>query len=61
MEPDIAELRRMIDEAQRIVFFTGAGISTEFGHSRFPQSRRHLDADEADRLFRIPGLGRGAA
>src|SRR4051812_3139613 len=31
MEPDIAELRRMIDEAQRIVFFTGAGISTESG------------------------------
>ena len=35
MEPDIAELRRMIDEAQRIVFFTGAGISTEFRHSGF--------------------------
>ena len=30
-DPDIAELRRMIEEAQRIVFFTGAGISTESG------------------------------
>src|SRR6187455_2297568 len=31
MDPGIAELRRMIEEAQRIVFFTGAGISTESG------------------------------
>ena len=31
MEPDVAELRRMIDEARRIVIFTGAGISTESG------------------------------
>ena len=31
MDPEIAELRRMIDEAQRIVIFTGAGISTESG------------------------------
>jgi NAD-dependent deacetylase len=30
-DPGVAELRRMIDEAQRIVFFTGAGISTESG------------------------------
>jgi NAD-dependent deacetylase len=30
-DPAIAELRRMIDEAQRIVVFTGAGISTESG------------------------------
>jgi NAD-dependent deacetylase len=30
-DPDIAELRRMIDEARRIVIFTGAGISTESG------------------------------
>jgi NAD-dependent deacetylase len=30
-DPDIAELRRMIEEAQRIVVFTGAGISTESG------------------------------
>jgi NAD-dependent protein deacetylase/lipoamidase len=30
-DPDITELRRMIEEAQRIVFFTGAGISTESG------------------------------
>ena len=52
--PDIAELRRMIDEAQRIVIFTGAGISTESGHSRFPQSRRHLDQDAADRFLRFP-------
>ncbi len=27
----IAQLRRLIDDAQRIVFFTGAGISTESG------------------------------
>ena len=31
MEPDVAELRRMVEEAQRIVIFTGAGISTESG------------------------------
>ena len=30
-DPGIAELKRMIDEAQRIVVFTGAGISTESG------------------------------
>ena len=30
-DPGTAELRRMIDEARRIVFFTGAGISTESG------------------------------
>ena len=30
-DPEITELRRMIEEAQRIVFFTGAGISTESG------------------------------
>jgi NAD-dependent deacetylase len=30
-DPDIAELRHMIEEAQRIVVFTGAGISTESG------------------------------
>jgi NAD-dependent deacetylase len=30
-DPEIGELRRMIEEAQRIVFFTGAGISTESG------------------------------
>ena len=35
-DPDIAELRRMIEEAQRIVVFTGAGISTGVGHPRFP-------------------------
>lgn len=28
---DVARLRRMLDEAERIVFFTGAGISTESG------------------------------
>jgi len=31
MDAETAELRRMIDAAQRIVFFTGAGISTESG------------------------------
>ena len=31
MDPSITELRRMIEEAQRVVFFTGAGISTESG------------------------------
>jgi NAD-dependent deacetylase len=31
MDADIAELRRWIDEAHRIVIFTGAGISTESG------------------------------
>ena len=51
MDAGIAELRRMIDEAKRIVIFTGAGISTEVRHPRFPQSRRHLDEDAADRLF----------
>ena len=30
-DPGIGELRRMIDEARRIVVFTGAGISTESG------------------------------
>jgi NAD-dependent protein deacetylase/lipoamidase len=30
-DPEIVELRRMIEEAQRIVCFTGAGISTESG------------------------------
>jgi NAD-dependent deacetylase len=30
-DPAIAELRRMIEEANRIVVFTGAGISTESG------------------------------
>jgi NAD-dependent deacetylase len=31
MDADIAELRRWIDEAHRVVIFTGAGISTESG------------------------------
>jgi NAD-dependent deacetylase len=31
MDPDIAGLRQMIDEAKRVVIFTGAGISTESG------------------------------
>jgi NAD-dependent protein deacetylase/lipoamidase len=31
MDGEIAELRRWIDEAERIVIFTGAGISTESG------------------------------
>lgn len=31
MDPDIAELRQMIEEAKRVVIFTGAGISTESG------------------------------
>src|ERR1700759_5658806 len=31
LDPGVAELRRMIDEAQRVVVFTGAGISTESG------------------------------
>lgn len=31
MDADVAELRRMIEEAQRVVVFTGAGISTESG------------------------------
>jgi NAD-dependent deacetylase len=30
-DPDIANLRQMVAEAQRIVVFTGAGISTESG------------------------------
>jgi len=30
-DPGTAELKRMIDEAERIVVFTGAGISTESG------------------------------
>ncbi len=30
-DPDIAELRRLIAEARRLVVFTGAGISTESG------------------------------
>ena len=30
-DPGVAELRRMIEEARRIVVFTGAGISTESG------------------------------
>ena len=49
-DPDIAELAHLIDEARRAVVFTGAGISTEFGHSRFPQPRRHLDQNGADRF-----------
>ena len=32
-------LRRMIAEADSIVAFTGAGISTEFGHPRLPLAR----------------------
>jgi len=31
MDRDIAELRRLIDAAERVVVFTGAGISTESG------------------------------
>ena len=31
MDADTAELRRLIEEASRIVVFTGAGISTESG------------------------------
>jgi NAD-dependent deacetylase len=31
MDPDTAELRQMIEEARRVVIFTGAGISTESG------------------------------
>ena len=31
-DQEIAELRRLIADARRIVVFTGAGISTEFGH-----------------------------
>lgn len=31
MDPDIAALRTLLDAAQRVVIFTGAGISTESG------------------------------
>ena len=31
MSPESAELRRLIAQSERIVFFTGAGISTESG------------------------------
>ena len=31
MSPESSELRRLIAQAERIVFFTGAGISTESG------------------------------
>ena len=31
MSPERAELRRLIEQSRRIVFFTGAGISTESG------------------------------
>ena len=31
MDRDLAELRRMLDEAGRVVVFSGAGISTESG------------------------------
>ena len=53
------DLKAMIAEAQSIVAFTGAGISTELRHSRLPLARRHLDPDAADRLRRLPRLHRG--
>jgi len=31
MDSDVAELRRLLDRARRVVMFTGAGISTESG------------------------------
>ena len=61
IDREIAELARAIARARRAVVFTGAGISTEFGHSRFPQPRRDLDAHGADRLLGFPRLGGGAA
>ena len=51
MDPDTAELRQMIEEARRVVIFTGAGISTEFGHPGFSQPWRDMDEDATDRLF----------
>ena len=36
----IEELQRMIDESERIVFFGGAGVSTE---SQIPDFRREFD------------------
>ena len=61
IDREIAELARAIARARRAVVFTGAGISTEFGHSRFPQPRRDLDPHGADRLLGFPRLGGGAA
>ncbi len=36
----VRRLRELIDTARRVVVFTGAGISTEFGHPRFPLAGR---------------------
>ena len=60
-DPEIAELRRMIEEAQPDRVLHRRGHQHRVGHSRFPQPGRHLDADAADRLLRLPALGRGAA
>ena len=60
VDREIAELARAIARARRTVVFTGAGISTEFGHSRFPQPRRDLDPHGADRLLGFSRLGGGA-
>ena len=58
---EIDRLRDMIDGAKRIVAFTGAGISTEFGHPRLPLAGRHLDQVPADLLRRLHGVGGDAA
>ena len=41
--PDLSEPLRWLSQARRILVFTGAGISTEFGHSRLSRPERRLE------------------
>ena len=42
-EDGVARLAAAIADAEALVAFTGAGISTESGHPRLPLARRHLE------------------
>ncbi len=53
------DLKAMIAEAESIVVFTGAGISTESGIPGLPQPGRRLEPDEADRLPGLRAVRRG--
>ena len=53
MDQELEEFADLIQAADRIVLFTGAGISTEFGHPGFSQPGRDLDQTNANRLLRF--------
>ena len=57
-DAELEEFRSLIDEAQRVVVFTGAGISTESGIPDFRSPGCNLDSPgHADRFLGFHAFG----